>query len=387
MDEFRKPTNHPFNNIRQLDLSYVPEQLIGRDREIKSLISGFKRVLEESERPNYNILVLGKGGIGKTNFAKWFANYFKSVAFSNGIVVKVEYFNCIHYRSKSKILRDLLAKYGKGSGRGYSDEEALLQIANALKKENIYLILIIDEIHLLSSEEVQSFVQIREGFRNENIKLSLFLISRTKDFNRLETQTIRKYIDHEITLQPYTYAQTLTCIHHRSDVAFGKNSIGKECLALIAQIAYTHQNLRHGIEILRKSAVYANKQGTPKITADMIREASNDVYPTFRGEIVDALTEQELCVLYSIAQGLCDEDKVYISIEYCYLHYKKLCVNYSMEIQSHSSYNQIIANLVQLEIIAREEKKDSERVTFLDIPSNTFLELLSEILELKKKNT
>jgi hypothetical protein len=63
--------------------------------------------------------------------------------------IVIEYFNCINFRSKSKIIRELLAKYTPGSGRGYSDDEALKLILTKLIRDQGYMLLIIDEIFLI----------------------------------------------------------------------------------------------------------------------------------------------------------------------------------------------------------------------------------------------
>ena len=67
-----------------------------------------------------------------------------------------------------------------------------------------------------------------------------------------------------------------------------------DILTLISQIVVENENMRHGIEILRKSGLHADKEGLDDITSEIIREAANDVYPTFRGDIIDKLNDQEL---------------------------------------------------------------------------------------------
>ena len=51
---------------------------------------------------------------------------------------------------------------------------------------------------------------------------------------------------------------------------------------MVSQIVVDHKNMRHGIEILRKSGSFCDKEGIDHMNADIIREASNDVYPTFK---------------------------------------------------------------------------------------------------------
>ena len=81
--------------------------------------------MEEEQQPSISCLLLGKGGVGKTVTAKYFGKNFKNIALEKDVNLFIEYYNCINFRSKSKIIRELLAKYTHGSGRGFSDDEAL----------------------------------------------------------------------------------------------------------------------------------------------------------------------------------------------------------------------------------------------------------------------
>ncbi|GAF77735.1 unnamed protein product, partial [marine sediment metagenome] len=119
-EEFRKHfmTKSVFNQANSLDMSYVPEKVYCRDEPINNLIYNFRRILEEEEQPSINCLILGKGGVGKTCTARYFGRNFKTIALEKDVDVFIEYYNCINFRSKSKIIRELLAKYTHGSGRG-----------------------------------------------------------------------------------------------------------------------------------------------------------------------------------------------------------------------------------------------------------------------------
>ena len=69
-----------FKRASSLDLSFVPEKLYCRNDITKKLIYNFRRILEESEQPSINCLLLGKGGIGKTTTARFFGKRFHTIA-------------------------------------------------------------------------------------------------------------------------------------------------------------------------------------------------------------------------------------------------------------------------------------------------------------------
>ena len=85
MDEnaFRREISRKsvFKKAGSLDLSYVPEKLFCRDDILKTLIIDFRRILEESEPPSINCLIMGKAGVGKTATARYFGKNFYKIAY------------------------------------------------------------------------------------------------------------------------------------------------------------------------------------------------------------------------------------------------------------------------------------------------------------------
>ena len=394
MDEndFRKPfmNKSVFKQASSLDMSYVPDKLYCRDETIKTLIFNFRRILEEEVQPSINCLILGKGGIGKTCTARFFGKNFKSIALEKDINLFIEYYNCINFRSKSKIVRELLAKHTHGSGRGFSDDEALKLILKQLIREKSYMLLLIDEVHLLRPDEILALLDIAETYGHQNAKLSIILISRNKDWMRIETERILSRLNEKIMLKPYNCEESKQILEYRSELAFKDYVVDDNILTMISQIVTDHQNMRHGIEILRKSGIYADKKGKNKITADMIRQASHDVYPTFRYEIVDQLNDQEILSLYGVTLSLMENNQPFALVDSAFEHYRAICGNYSIEPQVKMSFRKYIRTLNQLNIIASKTVRieEAERgrhleLTLLDIPALKMEEFLKEILNRK----
>jgi len=379
-----------FKQASSLDLSYVPSKLYCRDETIKRLIFNFRRILEESEQPSINCLILGKGGIGKTCCAKFFGSQFKTIAIENDVTLFVEYYNCINFRSKSKIIRELLGKYTHGSGRGFSDDEAIKIILTKLIRDNGYMLLIIDEVHLLKPDEILALLDIAETFGHQNAKLSLLLISRNRDWMKIENERILSRLNEKIKLKPYDFEDSKLVLDYRSEIAFKENVIDDEILNMIAQIVVDHENMRHGIEILRKSGLYVDKEGLDRINADIIRDASNEVYPTFRGDVVDQLNDQELLALYGIVRTLINKDEPYTLVDDAYDDYQVVCESFDIEPHVKMSFRKYVRQLNQLKIVATKTVRIEEaqrgrhlEITLLDIPAPKLEELLLDIIEKK----
>jgi cell division control protein 6 len=379
-----------FRKLSSLDTSYVPEKLYCRDDALSTLIVNYRRILEEEEQPSINCLILGKGGVGKTCTSRYFGRNFKTVAIEKDVNLFIEYFDCINFRSKSKIVRELLAKYTHGSGRGYSDDEALKLILTKLIRDKGYMLLIIDEVHLLKTDDILAFLNIAETFGHQNAKLSILLVSRISDWMRIENERILSRINEKINLNPYNFEESMQILTYRSEEAYRENTIEEDLLTIIAKIVTENKNMRHGIEILRKSGLYCDKEGLEQVTAEIIREASNDVYPTFRADIVDQLKDQELLALQGIVRSLINFGTPFTLVDDAYEEYQAICENYSIEPHVKMSFRKYVRQLNQLKIIASKTVRieDATRgrhleITLLDIPARKLEDLLENIFERK----
>ena len=391
-DAFRKQfmTKSVFKQLSSLDKSFVPDKLFCRDNELSTLIVNYRRILEEIEQPSINCLILGKGGIGKTVTARYFGKNFRTIAIEKDVNIFIEYFDCINFRSKSKIIRELLAKYTHGSGRGYSDDEALKLILTKLIRDKGYMLLIIDEVHLLKPDEVLAFLNIAETFGHQNAKLSILLICRGSDWMRIENERILSRLNEKIPFKPYDFEESMKILTYRSEIALKEYVVDEDLLTMISQIVVENQNMRHGIEILRKSGLYCDKEGLDRISADIIRGASDDVYPTFRADIIDRLKDQELLALHGIVRTLINNGTPFALVDDAFEEYQSICEGYSIESHVKMSFRKYVRQLNQLKIIASKTVRieDATRgrhleITLLDIPSIKLAELLENIFDRK----
>jgi cell division control protein 6 len=389
-DEFRAQFSRKsvFKQASSLDLSFVPQKLYCRDDTIKELIFNFRRIIEEEQQPSINAALLGEGGVGKTVTARYFGRNFETIALEKDVKVFIEYYNCINFRSKSKIIRELLAKYTHGSGRGFSDDEAIKLILTKLIRDKGYMLLIIDEVHMLKSNEILAFLDIAESFGHQNAKLSILLISRIKDWMRIETERILSRLNTKIKLEPYDFEQAMKILSYRSDLAFKDGVVSEDILNMVSQIVVEHNNMRHGIEILRRCGLYADKEDFSYLTGDMVREASNEVYPTFRGDVVDKLNDHELFALYGITNSLYNSDEPFTIVDDAYLEYQAICETYGIKPHVKMSFRKYVRQLNDLKVVAsktvriEDEKRGRHlEITLLDIPAKKLLEYLQRIFD------
>ncbi len=392
-ENFRKELSKRsvFRNSSSLNLSYVPKKLYCRDDIIKDLIHNFRGIIEGKGKFSSNCLLIGKGGVGKTVSAKFFGRNFRETAIEKGINLFIEHFDCVNFRTKSKIIRTLLGKYCQGSGRGFSDDEAMKQIITKVKNDNGYILLILDEIHLIPKDDIWALLDTAETFGHHNVRMSLLLISRKHDWIRIESERLLSRINKKIKLKPYNLDDAKEILNYRVDLAFKDGVVNEDDLELIAKIVEDTKNMRHGIEILRLSGQYMDKEGLDESSAEIIRNAAAEVaYPEFRADIIDRLKDQELLSLYAVVRNLLNSQKSFTTIDDAYEDYKIICETYEMEPHVKMSFRKYIRQLNTLKILLADSIRIDEesrgrhlKITLLDVPAEKFEEYLVEILEKK----
>ncbi len=335
--------------------------------------------------------MIGKGGVGKTVSAKFFGRNFRDTSIEKNINLFVETFNCVNFRTKSKIIRTLLSKYCHGSGRGFSDDEAIKQIITRVKNDNGYILLILDEVHLIPKNDIWALLDTAETFGHHNVRMSLLLISRKFDWIQIESERLLSRINKKIELKPYNFEESKQILTYRADLAFKDGVINENNLELIGKIVEDTKNMRHGIEILRLSGLFLDKEGLDKITAEIIRTAAAEVaYPEFRSDIIDRLKNQELLSLSAVIRALLNSKKSFTTIDEAYEDYKVICETYEIEPHVKMSFRKYIRQLNSLKILLADSIRiDDEsrgrhlKITLLDVPAERLNEYLNQILENK----
>jgi len=392
-ENFRKELSKRsvFRDSSSLNLSYVPKKLYCRDDIIRELIHNFRGIIEGKGKFSSNCLLIGKGGVGKTVSAKFFGRNFRETVLEKGINLFIEHFDCVNFRTKSKIVRTLLGKYCQGSGRGFSDDEAMKQIITKVKNDNGYILLILDEIHLISKNDIWALLDTAETFGHHNVRMSLLLISRKHDWIRIESERLLSRINKKIELKPYNLDDAKEILNYRVDLAFKDGAMNEDSLELIAKIVEDTKNMRHGIEILRLSGQYMDKEGIDEFSAEIIRNAAAEVaYPEFRADIIDRLKDQELLSLYAVVRALLNSEKSFTTIDDAYEDYKIICETYEIEPHVKMSFRKYIRQLNTLKILLADSIRIDEesrgrhlKIALLDVPAEKLEEYLEEILERK----
>jgi cell division control protein 6 len=366
---------------------YVPPELPTREEEIRRLVKNFRSLLEKEGSFSVNVAIVGHAGIGKTALCKYTMKRFEEAANNRNINVKFLYYNCHSFRSKTAILRNILSEHFRIQSRGFSDEEILDMLVKRLTREEIRLIIALDEANMLDSEDILSIFHSGELFGSEQSMISTIIISRPIEYRSLLNVPLSGHIHDQMDISGYNRNQLLQILEYRAKMALYPTSYTEETLDLIADICSSSQNARHGLEILYRAGKLTDLKHENFINPEYIRAAKADVYPELRRDVLEELRLQELLTALGIARKLAIKGITSTTIEEGYESYVLTCEEYGFELRSKSSFRSALETLHKVGILGKsvgpiEEGKRGRRakITTFDIPASVLVERIENIL-------
>ena len=375
---------------KTLAQAWVPDQnqkLMKRDNEIKKLLTIHRPIIETDGAFSANTLILGKGGIGKTLTTRYFGRKFRDAALKRNKKLIIEYYDCLQHRTKSSILRNISEKLSFSSGHGYSDNEILQQILRKVRDNNQYLLIILDEIHNIPSDDILALFNASISFGETNSRFCIIGISRISDWYKVENEKISSRVQETIKMDPYNKEEAFEILKYRRMLAFREGVLEDEVLELIADIVSSTKNMRTGIDIIRSCGLRADEQSISTIPAEMVLESRNEINPTFRADVIDNLKKHEKMALLAIARTLNNTGEPFTMVDDAFENYEIVCEELGSKPHVKMSFRKYVRSLRDLKALESEylnpttDKKGRQLKVWLnDINSEKLIELLEKIL-------
>ena len=376
-----------FKNESSLYPEFVPPELPTREDDISRLARNFRSLLGSEGSFSVNVAIIGHAGVGKTNLCKYTMKRFEEAANSRHINVKFLYYNCHSFRSKTAILRNILSEHFRIQSRGFSDEEILDMLVKRLTREDIRLVIGLDEANMLASEDILSIFHAGEYFGSEQSMISTIIISRPIEYRSLLNVPLSGHIHDQMDISGYKRDKLLTILEYRAGMSLYPTAYSEETLNLIADICSSSQNARHGLEILYRSGKLADLKNETFINPEYIRAAKADVYPELRRDVFDELRIQELIAALGVARKLSVKGVTSTTVEDGYDSYVVTCEEYSVDPRGKSTFRSALETLHKVGIIGKsvgpiEEGKRGRRasISTFDIPATVLVERIEVIL-------
>ncbi len=383
-----------FKDETKLDITYIPNRLPHRDRELRLLMEFFSFTLQFPGKMAQRVIIFGDVGTGKTVLSQRFGVDITHEANKLGINLRYVHVNCREYRgSLFLILYHIVSVFHPTfPRRGYSAEELLRILLQILDEENAYVILALDEFESLvereNSEAVYKLTRLQEIRQDKPQRLSLICILRDlKVIEQLDASTRSTLLSNIISLVKYSKQQLIDILNDRVSLAFKSLTVPEDTISLTAEIAFSEGgNARFGIELLWRAGKYADAEDLDVVTPECVRKAVSSIIPTIRKSDLASLSFHEKLFLLGIARIFKEGQKAYISLTDAEQAYAVVCEEFNMKPHSHTQlwkYLQTLSHvgIVETEVSAAGNRGRSTLIYLPRIPIHELEKELSVLLE------
>jgi cell division control protein 6 len=345
-----------FRNKKVLQSSYMPEDILHRDTELRTIAGMLAPALKE-DLPS-NVFIYGKTGTGKTLTIKTVTNDMEAVAKEQKIPLKVLYLNCklkniadTEYRVIAELARMLDAKDVPKTGLSTGDIYEMFE--NVADKEKNTLIIVLDEIDQLVKKIgdgiLYSLTRMNADLKNSQI--CLIGISNNLTFSEgLEPRVKSSLSEEDLIFPPYNALQIQQILKKRASLAFNEDivcpGVIEKCSAFAAR---DHGDARRALDLLRVAAEVAERDGSSDVKIEHIDVAEKKIERDKVMDIVLSQPKQFQATLYSILD-VTKKDNSFFTGD-VYEEYKKTALKCALRPLTQRRISDIIVEFDTLGII------------------------------------
>jgi len=386
--------NNIFKDRTKLSPRYIPTELVHRERQIGLLIRIFADIQKDPHNFPLTVLqVIGPTGIGKTSTLMKFSSNLEKELERDKINIKIAYINLkLHGGNKYAIYKFLLSCIAPElPPQGLSAEEMLRQMLDYLILNNIYSLIILDEIDYLIKISKETGIIYDLTRLNEfdptkkcNVKGVIFISRSTEYYEKLDKAELSSLGRGFIEFPPYTLEQISDILIRRSKEAFENNVISTDIIDMVAKIIISpvvNGDIRYALDLLSYSGNLAESEGTRQILPEQVRKINRQIYNGITDEDIKELKSNEIIVLLGMIRGLRVKNKDYIDLKEIRIQTLEILEKYKLKkIDIENTLDQLAEKKI-IKILAL--KKISLIVSSVDAFENTLLRKIDSNLDSK----
>jgi len=379
-----------FSNKKLLQSSYLPENILHRDKQIEQIAQVLAPALR-LDKPS-NLFIYGKTGSGKTVTIKYASKELFEVAQKQNLPIKVVYLNCKMKKvtdTEYRLIAQLAREFGKDiPPTGLPTDEIYKIFFSTVDKEKQIVLLILDEIDQLikkaGDEILYNLTRINEDLKNAQI--SVIGISNDLTFvDNIDPRIRSSLSEEEIVFPPYNAVQIQEILKDRAKHTFKPGALSQGVIEkCAAYAAREHGDARRALELLRVAGELAERKSESKIALEDIDEAQDKIEHDRVTDIITTQPKQFQAILYSILLINNPKKEILYTGE-VYEIYKELCNKTILRPLTQRRLSDVIAELDMLGIITAKviSKGRYGRTREISIP--TFISSNPEIVKILKE--
>lgn len=295
----RKPLNH--------DYEPSGEEIVCRDEQIQRLSKILQDVIRYGEADNF--IVTGDTGAGKTCTTK---NVVKDLQDASDKNIQTLYLNDLQNE------RGVLLKISDALNLGFRGQSSLHQyydlLEKKLKEEEIYLVLLLDEIEQLFQKDsskdhgntlLKRLWEVRKQLANDNSGFLQIvgITNNTQVPDFFDPKVDSRFGRKTVHFPSYNAIELRKILNIRAEKAFRTGALQEGVVSKAgALVAQEDGDARKAIELLRIAGEVAEEEESEKVRKQHVDEAESRFKEKRLKEIIRDLAKQEKVILYSVLE-------------------------------------------------------------------------------------
>ncbi|MBP5083228.1 MAG: ORC1-type DNA replication protein [Methanomicrobium sp.] len=292
-----------FRDVEVFEIDYMPEQFDFRDSQIRELAINVKPGLAGA-RP-LNTICKGLPGTGKTTTVKML---FSDIEEKTKKIIPV-YINCQIDNTKFAIFSQIYKKLTKRPppASGTSFKNLFDQVCKILSDKDAVLLVCLDDAnYLLYEKEISNvlYTLLRSHEANEGVRIGVITIisDMTVDLmQEVDNRVASVFRPSEIYFAPYSQSEISEILNQRVMQGLYPGVLSSDIFELIVEQTMKSGDLRVGIDLLKRSALNAEKDARKEIVKDDVCRAYLISKYLHLSSSVKTLSDEEKGLLKAIA--------------------------------------------------------------------------------------
>ena len=372
----------------KLTFDYVPVELINRDAEMETLEMIMRPVVDTAA--SETAFIAGNIGSGKTATVKRFCMDMLDYCGRHNVPFGYILINCRQKTTDASILVQLIKYFDRDfPDKGFSPADMLLVLRKHIVKSGKRMLIVLDEVDSLikrgSTDLIYQITRFSDDDYNK-VSLSLILISQEYVLNKIDKASLSTFKSaNTIRFRKYNKEDLVAITASRAKLALVDGTFDDEIVDFIADIAADTGDARVAIDLLDKSARFAENGSTGAIMAEDVRSAKNLMYNLVSASNLRQFGMNKLLVLLAVSR--CIKNKTYVSQKAVENTYAVVCEEYETPAKGHTQFWSYIIAMEKEGFIKTFKQFDQAEgaivkyISLPDIPASTLSRIIERIIE------